>query len=102
MARVVKPNGRILLAKLNGTDDHNWWIHMEDNLNHATGQFDRKNYLPYTRVINVAWPGDPKFSGDYLVANQSSVEPGRRLAKLLKQLKQHDIKINIIMILEGF
>ncbi|MGE3919717.1 MAG: type VI secretion system tip protein VgrG, partial [Gammaproteobacteria bacterium] len=46
------------LHHINGTGAHNWLIHMEDNMNRATQQFDRTNYKLFTRLISIAWSGD--------------------------------------------
>ena len=85
---------------LNGTDAHNWMIHMEDNLNRATKQFNRINYLKYERIINITWSGDP-FPLDYVFAIQAisdpKVEPAKHLGQLIMQLKNEGIaQINVI------
>lgn len=85
---------------LNGTDAHNWIIHMEDNLNRATRQFDRTNYLKFERIINITWSGDP-FPLDYVTAIQAisdpKIEPAKHLAQLIIELKNAGInEINII------
>jgi hypothetical protein len=38
-------------SSINGTDAHQWYICMEDNLNRATNQFQRDNYTKYTRSV---------------------------------------------------
>ena len=40
------------LKRLNGGGAHSWFLHMEDNLNRATGRFDRSDYQKYTRMIH--------------------------------------------------
>jgi len=80
---------------INGTEAHNWFIHMEDNLNYATGQFHRNNYMKYTRIINVAWSGDVG-ELNYMDAEKPADRAGRRLVKLIEQLHQEGIEINII------
>ena len=80
---------------LNGTDAHNWMLHMEDNLNMATGQFDRSDYSKFQRCINVAWYGDYG-SLHYLDADPSANAAGKKLPPLINQLHDAGIEINII------
>ncbi len=89
-----------LEVMLNGTDAHNWIIRMEDNLNRATQQFDRTNYLKFERMINITWSGDP-FPLDYVEAIQAisdpKIEPAKHLAQLIIQLNSEGIsEINVI------
>ncbi len=94
-------NGRAdLEVMLNGTDAHNWIIHMEDNLNRATTQFNRTNYLKFERLLNIAWSGDP-FPLDYVAAIQAisdpKIEPATHLAQIIMELKAAGINnINVI------
>lgn len=94
-------NGRAdLEVMLNGTDAHNWIIRMEDNLNRATNQFNRTNYLKFERILNITWSGDP-FPLNYVEAIQAisdpKVEPAKHLAQLIMQLKNEGItEINVI------
>jgi hypothetical protein len=80
---------------LNGTDAHNWFIHMEDNLNQATNQFQRDDYTKYTRCIHVAWSGDGG-ALNYVAATKNADTAAPRLAKLLAQLQGAKININIV------
>ncbi len=80
---------------LNGTEAHNWFIHMENNLNIATGQFNNKDYRSYFRLINIIWPGD-LFFGNFIDAEDNADQSGVKLAKVINQLKSHDIEVNII------
>ncbi len=86
-----------LNLELNGTEDHNWFLMMEDNLNRATGQFTRgKDYSKYTRLINIQWHGDPDSAADYMEAVTNAQKAGQKLFVLIKQLIDCNIKINII------
>ena len=80
---------------INGADAHNWFIHMEDNLNRATGQFDRTDYRKFTRCVHVAWSGDV---GDmhYMLSEDKADGAGKNCQDLIKQLHRAQIKINII------
>ncbi|MCL1486554.1 MAG: hypothetical protein MH186_00445 [Marinobacter sp.] len=46
--------------KLNGGGAHNWAVHMEYQLNRAAG-FDGEDWMPYSRIINISWPGGYRF-----------------------------------------
>jgi len=83
------------LARLNGGGAHNWFIHMEDNLNRATGQFDRRDYQKYTRMVHLAWSGDV-FQLDYMAAETNANQAGFALARLIDQLAGEGIAVNII------
>jgi hypothetical protein len=80
--------------QLNGNGLHNWAVHMEYRLNRAAG-FDGKDWMPYSRIINVSWPGDTG-STDFMQAELNAMAAGRRLAPLLQQLHSAGIAINII------
>jgi len=80
---------------LNGSEAHNWFVHMEDNLNRATQQFDRSNYHYFTRTINIAWSGDI-WPIRYLATEEPAAQAGKDLVPLILQLHQHNIEINII------
>ena len=80
--------------QLNGTGAHNWAIHMEYQLNRAAG-FDGENWMPYSRIINISWPGDTG-STDFMQAELNAMTVGRRLAPLLLQLAEAGIAINLI------
>jgi hypothetical protein len=67
---------------------------MESYLNEAAG-FDGEDYSPYTRIIGIAWDGDHgrlNFWASEMAANRA----GRRFAAVLRQLKEEDIKVNVI------
>jgi len=81
---------------LNGTEAINWFIHMEDNLNRATGQFNRSDYSTFTRLLHVAWSGDVPHSWDYADAEETANEAGHKLRFAIEQLKQAGLTINII------
>ncbi len=80
---------------LNGTDAHAWLVHIEDNLNRASNQFDGSDYSKYQRVITVTWSGDV-FLPNYIDSEEVADAAGIQLAPLLKQLIDAGIKINII------
>ena len=80
--------------QLNGAGAHNWAIHMEYQLNRAAG-FDGENWMPYSRIINISWPGDTG-STDFMQAELNAMTVGRRLAPLLLQLAEAGIAINLI------
>ncbi len=95
--------------KLNGEGAFNWFVHMEDNLNMATGEFKRNANMPpyaagdhkdnpyykYTRLINIAWSGDVA-TLDYMDAVQNGHDVGKYVATIIKQLVFWDIEVNII------
>ncbi|MFC7296784.1 alpha/beta hydrolase, partial [Marinobacter aromaticivorans] len=80
--------------KLNGTGAHNWAIHMEYQLNRAAG-FDGQDWMPYSRIINISWPGNTG-AIDFMQAELNAMASGRRLVPLLHQLANAGIAINII------
>lgn len=80
--------------KLNGGGAHNWAVHMEYQLNRAAG-FDGQNWMPYSRIINISWPGNTG-STDFMQAELNAMAAGRRLAPLLLQLANAGIAINVI------
>ncbi|PHQ81193.1 MAG: hypothetical protein COB66_02910 [Coxiella sp. (in: Bacteria)] len=87
--------------RLNGEGAHNWWLHMEYNLNRAAGfnGFDylfQKNKPHYTRILNVAWSGDPVSALDYMAIEPMADITARALLPALVQLHEQHIQINII------
>lgn len=83
------------LENLNGSGAHAWYLAMEDNLNRATGQFDRTDYSKYARIINLAWSGDV-FKADYMAAEINANRAGFGLARLIEQLVAEGIAVNVI------
>ena len=81
--------------KLNGSGAHNWYVHMENNLNSATGQFDHTDYRKFTRCLNVAWTGDVNML-DYMQCIANATAAGKMLVPLLEQLIEAGLEINII------
>jgi len=81
---------------LNGNGAHNWWLHMEWNLNKATGQFNGVNFEKYTRIINVAWNGDPMHQYDYMSDFENAEYAAEQLVAVVKQLKKAGVQTNII------
>ncbi len=79
---------------LNGTEAHHWFNAMEYNFNVACG-FDTNNYQTYQRMIGIHWPGDVgilHFSKAEEIANEQAFA----LSKLILQLADHGIEINIV------
>lgn len=81
-------------AELNGSGVHNWAVHMEHCLNEAAG-FDGKDWMPFSRIINISWPGDTG-STDFMQAELNAMTAGRRLVPLLQQLQDAGIAVNLI------
>ncbi|MBQ0833321.1 alpha/beta hydrolase [Marinobacter sp.] len=80
--------------EVNGTGAHSWAIHMEYQLNRAAG-FDGKDWMPYSRIINISWPGNTGAT-DFMQAELNAMASGRRLVPILHQLANAGIAINII------
>ncbi len=80
---------------INGSGTHSWYLAMEDNLNRATGQFDRTDYSKYSRIINVAWSGDVAIY-NYIEAETYANQAGFGVAKLIDQLVSEGIAVNVI------
>jgi len=79
---------------VNGTSAHSWAIHMEYRLNLAAG-FDSEDWTPYSRIINISWPGNTGAT-DFMQAELNAMASGRRLVPILHQLANAGIAINII------
>ena len=86
---------------LNGSGAQNWWRRMEYNLNKAAG-FKSFNYLfqahqpQYTRILNIAWAGDPVSPLDYMAVEPIAGKTADALLPTIIQLIEHHIEINII------
>jgi hypothetical protein len=71
-----------------------WNLSLEKNLNIAAGfSGDIKDY---SRVVQIAWQGNPKSPTDYISAVPMADFAGEQLAKLIDKLKAKDIKVNIM------
>lgn len=81
---------------LNGTGAHNWWLHMEWNLNCATQQLDECGLSNYTRLLHIAWQGDPTSPLDFIAAVPKAENTGIRLVPLIEQLVKRHIQINVM------
>lgn len=92
----AKNNTDVLFQHVNGTGSFNWAIHMEYNLNRASGQFDGRDYTKYTRIIAPSWSGDPASLLDYMAAVEMAKYTGLLLVQLVKQLIHEKIQVNII------
>jgi hypothetical protein len=79
---------------VNGSGAHNWAVHMEYQLNKAAG-FDGRDWMPYSRIITVSWPGDTGAT-DFLQAELKAMAAGRRLVPLLQQLQDAGVAVNLI------
>lgn len=96
-AKNAFPSFDFTMDTVNGTEAHNWLIHMEDNLNRATGQFDRTDYRKYQRIVQVIWPGNVA-QPLYLESEERANVAGAALAVILHNiLTTHpDMEINVI------
>lgn len=81
--------------KLNGTGDCNWFIHMENNLNVATNQFDHTDWTKYSRVIGISWPGDVGVV-NYIQSEVNADYAATKLYKLIIELHQAGVEINMV------
>lgn len=81
-------------ADVNGSGVQNWAIHMEYCLNEAAG-FDGTDWMPFSRIINISWPGDTG-STDFMQAELNAMTAGRRLVPLLQQLQDAGIAVNLV------
>lgn len=81
-------------SDLHGTGVHDWAVNMEYRLNQAAG-FDGKDWMPYSRIINISWSGDTG-STDFMQAELNAMAAGRRLVPLLQQLQDAGIAVNLI------
>ena len=81
---------------LNGNAAHLWAVHMEHNLNVATGQFKPgQDYTKYTRILPIAWQGDLGVTG-YMDSELTANAAGIPLASVLNDLISAGIEVNII------
>lgn len=89
------------LKPLNGDADHNWWVSMEYQLNCAAGfnGFD-KHYQPnkpqYTRILNIAWSGDPVSPLDYMAVEPMAAITALALVPAIEQLCSRGIEVNVV------
>jgi len=80
---------------LYGTGAHLWLLNMEYNLNQAAG-FDGKDFKNYTRLIGIAWEGNPASALDYMAATAMTEFPAQKLVQLIQALHRHGLKINLM------
>ncbi len=78
----------------NGTEAHQWFVHMEYNFNYAAG-FRSGNYQLYTRLLNIYWPGNV-YLADFREAEKIADNTANILYSLIKQLIDQKIMINIV------
>jgi len=81
-------------ADVHGSGVHDWAVNMEYRLNEAAG-FDGENWMPFSRIINISWPGDTG-STDFMQAELNAMAAGRRMVPLLQQLQDAGIAVNLI------
>ncbi len=77
-----------------GTEAHRWLICMEHSLNVAAG-FDGQDYSKYTRLIGIAWQGDPHLL-DFKAAYGTASYPAKKIVALIQQLQAKGIKVNLM------
>ena len=87
--------------RINGTAAQNWWRHMEYNLNKAAGfngfDYHHQPHQPqYTRMLNVAWAGDPISPLDYMEVEPIAEQTAQHLLLSILKLAQQQIEINVI------
>lgn len=87
--------------QLNGTEAQNWWLYMEHNMNRAAGfqgfeYFYNAKKPQYTRMIHIAWSGNPSNPLDYIAVEPIASITGLALVPLLRQLKENNIEINVV------
>ncbi len=80
---------------LNGSGAHNWFVHMEHNINSAAERIKGQDYSEYLRMINIAWSGDI-LPLAYLDAEELADSAGQRLVKVLMQLVEEKMHVYII------
>ncbi|HYF98283.1 MAG TPA: alpha/beta hydrolase [Coxiellaceae bacterium] len=88
-------NFQISDEELNGTGAHNWFVHMENNINEAAERTKTGHYGDYFRIINITWSGDVPVAA-YLDAENRANEAGLSLVTLLEQLIHEKMEIYII------
>lgn len=72
-----------------------WLLEMEYNLNQAAG-FDGNDYSQYTRLIGIAWQGDPSMPTDYMAATAMTDFPAKKLAAVIQRLQQAGLYVNLM------
>ena len=87
--------------RLNGSGAHNWWVHMEYNLNKAAGFKGFDYYYTagdphYTRLVQMAWQGNPMNALDYLQIEPNAIKTAPKVAAVIKQLHDEGITVNVI------
>lgn len=89
------------INQLNGTDLHQWLIHLEHQLNQAAG-FKGDDYNLFSRCLFIAWPGDPGLL-NYVKAEYESIRMGAIVAKLIARIHQQlpNIKLHLIAHSQG-
>ena len=86
---------------LNGDGAHHWWLRMEYILNQAAGFegfsfFYQPDQPHYTRLLNIAWSGDPLSPLDYMAVEPMAKLTARALLPAIEQLVEAGIEINVI------
>ena len=75
-----------------------WHLEFEYSLNKAAGWDEKYLFEDYSRIVQVAWQGNPSSELDYSAAIAMSEFAGQQLAKVINDIKAKDssIKINIL------
>ncbi|OOF69811.1 alpha/beta hydrolase [Rodentibacter caecimuris] len=86
--------------QFNGEEALSWFPHVEYYLNLAASGKDKldkfDDWEKYSRIIGVTWSGSVKATLEFFRAELYANEAGRELAKVLKQLLDNKIKVNIL------
>lgn len=84
----------------NGEKALSWFPHVEYYLNLAASGKDKlerfNDWEKYSRIIGVTWSGSVDSESEFFRAELYANEAGRELAKVLKQLLDNNIKVNIL------
>ncbi len=81
-------------AVFNGTGACQWFVHMEYNFNRAAG-LPIHQYGGYTRILGVHWPGKVGLA-NFQQAERNCDDFSDPFRRLLQQLIEHNIQINIV------
>lgn len=86
--------------QLNGEGAHQWFLQIEHHLNQVMGfqgfQYQANQQSSYTRMIHIAWQGNPASAMDYMAVQPIAELTAISLLPLLMQLIDARIKVNLI------
>ena len=102
--RVVLNNMELGDDDLNGTGMHNWLLNLEYQLNKAAGfqgfpelvQVSQGETIPYTRLLAIAWQGDPVNPLDYIAMELMAMATAPLVAELITQLHDAGVTVNVL------